>query len=361
MLIDDLETAVARGSFYPVLRRVRPRRVSAWPSCSRCSPTPFPSPLEHPLPAVTRPDGSRASRHLLRPARPAVAEVVKTTTDPYVGRISLVRVFSGTLRPDAAVHVSGHGLADRGHEDHDVDEKVGALSSPLGKTLRPVANASPATSCAIAKLAHAETGDTLSTKDDPLLMSAWEMPEPLLPVAIARQAKADEDKLSHGLSRLVAEDPTLRLERNAETAQLILWCMGEAHADVLLDRLHAKYGVEVEIVPLRVPLRETFAGKVTGARPPRQAVRRPRPVRGVRHRVRAAAGGRRLRVRRQGLRRLGTPPVHPVGREGRPHPDGARRRRRLSRCRHPGDAAATARRTRSTPPTWRSRSPAHSR
>ena len=109
-------------------------------------------------------------------------------------------------------------------------------------------------------LYHAETGDTLSDKDRPLLMTAWTMPEPLLPVAIQARSKADEDKLSQALSRLVAEDPTLRLENNAETRQLVLWCMGEAHADVLLDRLARRHGVEVEKVELRVPLRETVGG-----------------------------------------------------------------------------------------------------
>jgi hypothetical protein len=78
------------------------------------------------------------------------------------------------------------------------------------------------------------------------------------------KSKADEDKLSQGLSRLIAEDPTLRLENNAETRQLVLWCMGEAHADVLLDRLANRYGVAVETTDLRVPLRETIAGKAQG-------------------------------------------------------------------------------------------------
>jgi elongation factor G len=90
------------------------------------------------------------------------------------------------------------------------------------------------------------------------------MPEPLLPVAIQAKTKTDEDKLGTGLNRIVAEDPTVRLERNAETHQLVLWTMGEAHADVLLDRLKSKYGVEVEKVELRVPLRETFTGPSVG-------------------------------------------------------------------------------------------------
>jgi elongation factor G len=263
VLIDDLETAVARGSFYPVLAACAGSGLGMT-EVLEVLVNGFPSPLEHPLPAVTRPDGSAVEPLSCDPSGRLCAEVVKTTTDPYVGRISLVRIFSGTLTPDAVLHVSGHGLADRGHEDHDVDEKVGALSCPLGKAQRPVESAIAGDIVAIAKLSRAETGDTLSTKDDPLLVAAWEMPEPLLPVAIAAKCKADEDKLSTGLQRIVAEEPTVRLERNIETTQLILWCMGEAHADVLIDRLKTKYGVEVEQVALRVPLRETLAGTSNG-------------------------------------------------------------------------------------------------
>jgi elongation factor G len=263
VLIDDLETAVARGSFYPVLAACAGSGLGM-AEVLEVLINGFPSPLEHPLLAVTRPDGSPVEPLTCDPAGRLCAEIVKTTTDPYVGRISLVRVFSGTLQPDAVLHVSGHGLADRGHEDHDVDEKVGALSSPLGKTLRPVTTAIAGDIVAIAKLSRAETGDTLSTKDDPLLVTAWDVPEPLLPVAIAAKSKADEDKLSTGLQRVVAEEPTVRLERNVETTQLILWCMGEAHADVLVDRLKTKYGVEVEQVELRVPLRETLAEPASG-------------------------------------------------------------------------------------------------
>ncbi|MGN6688307.1 MAG: elongation factor G-like protein EF-G2, partial [Actinomycetales bacterium] len=271
VLIEDLEKAVARGSFYPVLPVVAPAGVGLTELLEVMTQC-FPSPLEHPLPAVTSPNGDPRGPLSCDPAGPLVAEVVKTTSDPYVGRISLVRIFSGTLRPDATVHVSGHFAPEpeqgqrhgQGHEDHDVDERVGSLSCPLGKTQRPIKEACAGDIVAVAKLTRAETGDTLSDKDHPMLVEPWVMPDPLLPVAIVAHSKADEDKLGQGLSRLVAEDPTLRLETNAETGQLVLWTMGEAHVDVLLDRLRSRYGVAVDSVPLRVSLRETFAGPAKG-------------------------------------------------------------------------------------------------
>jgi elongation factor G len=268
-LISDMEKAVARGGFYPVLATSVPHGDNTGPVIGMAEllevmTQAFPSPMEREIPPVTSLDGKQTRELTCDPDGPLVAEVVKTTSDPYVGRISLVRVFSGTLRPDATVHVSGHGLADRGHEDHDVDERVGALTAPLGKLQRTASACLPGDVCAVAKLTHAETGDTISAKEDPLLMAAWSMPDPLLPTAIRAKSKADEDKLSHALARLVAEDPTLRLENNAETRQLVLWNMGEAHADVLLERMRSRYGVEVETVPLRVPLRETFGGSAQG-------------------------------------------------------------------------------------------------
>jgi elongation factor G len=244
ILIEDLEKAVARGSFYPVIPAAALQGIGLDELLEVVTQA-FPSPAEHPMPAVTTIDGKPVSGISSDPDGPLLAEVVKTTSDPYVGRISLVRVFSGTLRPDAVVHVSGHGRAASGHADHDLDERIGALTSPLGKQQRTIASCAAGDICAVAKLTSAETGDTLSEKERPLLMEAWAMAEPLLPVAIAAKSKADEDKMSQALARLVAEDSTLRLENNAETHQLVLWCMGEAHTDLLLDRLSSRYGVAV--------------------------------------------------------------------------------------------------------------------
>ncbi|MCG7207885.1 elongation factor G-like protein EF-G2 [Streptomyces arenae] len=267
-LIEDLERAVARGTFFPVLAAAPAaegaRQGLGTVELLELVTGGFPTPFEHPTPEVTTVDGRPREIKPCDTGGPLVAEVVKTASDPYVGRVSLVRVFSGTLRPDETVHVSGHGLADRGHEDHDVDEKVGALSTPFGKQQRPVTHVIAGDLACVAKLGRAETGDTLSAKDDPLLMEPWEMPDPLLPLAIEAHSKADEDKLSQGLARLVAEDPTMRLEQNQDTHQVVLWCLGEAHADVALERLRSRYGVQVDVVPHRVSLRETFAGKSAG-------------------------------------------------------------------------------------------------
>jgi elongation factor G len=264
-LISDLETAVARGHFHPVLAAA-PLAGIGIDSLLELLVSGFPCPMEHGCPPVTRPDGSPAPAIGCDPDGPLVAEVVKTTTDPYLGRVSLVRVFSGTLRPDIPVHVSGHGMAERGHPDHDVDERIGAISSLLGGTLRPVPSCPAGDICAVARLGSAETGDTLSSPEDPRLMRPWELPTPQLPVAVEAASRADEDRLATALARLVAEDPTVRLERRPDTGQLLLWCVGEAHAEVLLERLRSRHGVGVSTVPVRVPMVETLAGsgQVTG-------------------------------------------------------------------------------------------------
>ncbi|MFJ4618794.1 elongation factor G-like protein EF-G2 [Streptomyces sp. NPDC088812] len=267
-LIEDLERAVARGTFFPVLAAA-PAAEGARQGLGTVElldlvTRGFPTPLEREAPSVTTVDGKPREPAPCDPGGPLVAEVVKTSSDPYVGRVSLVRVFSGTLRPDDTVHVSGHGLTDRGHEDHDVDERVGALSAPFGKQQRALTHCVAGDLACVAKLSRAETGDTLSAKDDPLLMEPWRMPDPLLPLAIRAHSKADEDKLSQGLARLVAEDPTMRLEQNQDTHQVVLWCLGEAHADVALERLRSRYGVQVDVVAHQVPLRETFAERSAG-------------------------------------------------------------------------------------------------
>jgi elongation factor G len=274
-LIDDLETAVARGTFHPVIPVCATSGVGL-DALLEVLVGGFPSPLEHPLPRVSGVDGAKHPQLTADPDGPLAAEVVRTSADAYVGRVSLVRVFSGTLRPESTIHISGRHVTvpeqrngepeDRSPSGrHDADERLAHVYAPLGATLREVDACVAGDICALTKLGSAETGDTVSYAEHPLQLSCWNLPEPLLPVAVVARTRGDEDAMVKTLAKIVAADPTLRLERNQETHQTVLWCMGEAHADVVLSRLRAG-GAEVDTEPVRVPLRATLAqpARVTG-------------------------------------------------------------------------------------------------
>ena len=266
VLIADLERAVARAGFHPVIPVCANTGVGLGELLDLCVRA-FPSPPEHVPPEVFTPQGKPADPIRCDPSAPLVAEVVKTASDPYVGRVSLVRVFSGTVTSDMTVHVSGHFSAFFGestHPDHDEDERIGVLAHPFGALHVPANRVVAGDIATIGRLSRAETGDTLSSVDQPLVLKPWDMPEPLLPVAIEAATRSDEDKLSSALSRLAAEDPSLRVENNAETGQLVIWVMGESHAEVALERLKQRYGVAVEQREVIVPLRECFAGPAKG-------------------------------------------------------------------------------------------------
>jgi elongation factor G len=206
-----------------------------------------PAPLERRLPGTPAdappPDG------------PMSAFVFKTVSDPYVGRISLFRVMSGTVRPDSSVH----------NVTHDADERIGQLFTLRGKTQEHLSEVPCGDIGAVAKLGHTHSGDTLAEKGAQVAAHPpLERPDRALAKAITPKTKGDEDKLMTGLARLQEEDPALQVERNAETHQTLLWGTGEAHLDVTLERLARKFGVEVEEIPLRIPYRETIARKGAG-------------------------------------------------------------------------------------------------
>lgn len=258
----DLLKAVANGSFHPVI----PLSVDTGAGVDvllHLIEAAFPAPTQHPVPRVTDLDGNTVPDIVADPDGPLVAEVVKTTSDAYVGAIALVRVFSGSLKQDLTVHLSGHlgrfsGHDVEGHKDHDEDVRVGPLNSPLGESLRSKDTAIAGDIVVVAKLPSAQTSDTLSDRDRPLLVEPWVMPEALLPTAIRAATRGDEDKLPAALQRLAAADPALRVEHNAETAQVVLWTMGQTHLDLVMDRLKGKLNVNVDTEPLRIALRETF-------------------------------------------------------------------------------------------------------
>jgi elongation factor G len=213
----------------------------------------FPTPLDRGPVTVVDKTGDQKQRSC-DPTEPLSAYVFKTVSDPYVGHITMFRVFSGKIRPDAAVYNAAKGT----------DERIGQLFSLRGKEHESVSEVPAGDIAAVAKLSHTTTGDTFSTKDDPVTLPAIEMPEPLLAFAITPKTKGDEDKLSTALSRLREEDPTLRIERSDETHETVMYGMGEAHLDVQIERMKRKFGVEVATAPAKIAYRETIRGPGKG-------------------------------------------------------------------------------------------------
>ncbi len=263
----DLLKATAHANFFPVIPVQASSGVGAEELFSLIE-NGLPHPALHPMPTVTTLDGGDLLELSCDPAGPLVAEVIRTTSDPYSGCLSMVKVFSGTLRTDDTVHVAGHrevftGAEDEHHPSHDEEERVGQLTFPVGTEPKPKPQAIAGDLVLVAKLGRAETSDTISSKEHPALVEPWNMPEPLLPVAVRAATRNDEDKLAGALARLVVEDTTVRLERPHDSDQLVLWTMGQAHSDLLLSRLTQRYGVQVQTEPVRVALRETFVKPVT--------------------------------------------------------------------------------------------------
>jgi elongation factor G len=262
-LRDDLHAAVATARFFPVLPTHAPSGIGLEEVLDLVEHG-LPSPADAALPTVWRTNGGDFGALTCDPDGTLVAEVVRTRTDPFVGRQSLVRVFSGTLRPDDPVHVSGHlqqfaGEQVGGHREHDADvDRVGALASALGDEVRPKAAAIAGDLVVVTRLAVAETTDTLSSPARPALVEPWVLPEPLLPVAIHARSKGDEDKLATVLQSLVSEDVTMRLDLNPETHQVVIWAMGPDHIALLTQSLEDRHHIAVEAEPLRTALRETF-------------------------------------------------------------------------------------------------------
>ena len=211
----------------------------------------FPSPVDRgAVPVVAR--GGEEKERACDPSAPSCALIFKTLSDPFVGHITMFRVFSGRIRPDSTVFNATQGT----------EERIGQLFTQSGKDHVSVPEVSAGDIGAVAKLQHAHTGDTWSTKDDPVTMPAMDLPEPLLAYAIAPKTKGDEDKLATGLARLREEDPSFRVARNEETHETVIYGMGEAHLDVQMSRLKAKFGVEVEHHPAKIAYRETIKRKV---------------------------------------------------------------------------------------------------
>ncbi len=206
----------------------------------------FPSPSAK---TVTALEGSKEVELEADSSGPLAAQVFKTTADQFVGKLTYLRVYSGTLKADSHVWNARKG----------VDERVGQLFVVHGKSQEPVPSLAAGDIGAVAKLAETVTSDTLSTKDRVFQLPAIRFPAPVFSVAIFPKSKADTDKMSSALARIAEEDPVLEVRHDAETGETILSGLGESHVESACEKIKRKFSTEIVHETPRVPYRETIS------------------------------------------------------------------------------------------------------
>ena len=246
-LSDGLRDGVRAGGLFPVLYGSAARGMGiaalldaavAW----------LPSPLEEPAADGKNPVSGEAESREKTADGPLSAFVFKTIVDPFAGRLSIMRVLSGTVRADSTVYNPGK----------DAKEKITHLFRPEGARNEEVAEAGVGEIVAAAKLKAVATGDTLCAEAAPI-----EYPRPMefspsISFALSPKSRADEDKVPQGLQRMMEEDPSIRMHRDEQTREFILSGTGQLHIEVVVDKLKRKYGAEVELKAPKVPYRETI-------------------------------------------------------------------------------------------------------
>lgn len=252
-ITDALHRAVASGTLCPVLAGSA-LAGAHWTGLLQYLVDLVPSPSEREAIPARRAEGEAAR---LKPSDgPPAALVFKTMADPYVGRVTLFRVFSGVVRSDSTLYNATKG----------VEERVGQLFVVRGREHIPVPEVAAGDIGGVAKLQKTTTGDTLCRSDQPLLLDPPEVPEGVLRLAIEPKAKGDEEKLAAALARIAEADPSITVIRDAEMGQTLVAGMGETHLEVLVSRLENKFGIPVTLSDPRIPFRETLRGsaKVEG-------------------------------------------------------------------------------------------------
>ncbi len=211
----------------------------------------LPSPLERAAIEVIEPKTKEQKTLEPKNDAPLAAYVFKTIADPYAGKLTIFRVFSGTLNADSTVYNAAK----------KTKEKIGQILQLEGKTQKPAESAITGDIMALAKLKESTTGDTYCDEKNEINFKRIKFPSPVISCALFPKSRGDEDKMSNALARLVEEDPSLTLKRDEQTKEFILSGMGQIHLDVTIEKLKRKFGVEVETSIPKIPYKETIKGK----------------------------------------------------------------------------------------------------
>ena len=246
-LLEALARAVKEGALVPVLCGSAKQNIGI-DVLSRMAISLLPCPLESPPVLATDVSGQNEIEVKTDPEGPLSAFVFKTIADPYAGKLSVIKVYSGALSSDTTVY----------NPTQDRKERIGQLIYLEGKahSICPLAKAGDIV--AVAKLKETTTGDTLCSESKKVRFSSIAYPEPMISFAIEPKSKGDEDKISNAVTRLMEEDPTMKSKRDPDTKELVISGSGQLHVEVIVGKMKRKFGVEVNLRAPKVPYRETI-------------------------------------------------------------------------------------------------------
>jgi elongation factor G len=214
----------------------------------------FPSPLERGPAQGKNPKTGEAETREPKEDGPLAAFIFKTIADPFAGKLSLFRVYSGSINADSVVYNS----------KKDVKERIGQISLLEGKKQKPVGFASVGDLVAVAKLKETTTGDTFCDEKKPIVFEETKLPLPVISYALTPKSKGDEEKITASLARIHEEDPTMMMGRDEQTGEILLAGVGQTHVEVIVEKLRRKFGVEVNLSTPKVPYKETIRGSKQG-------------------------------------------------------------------------------------------------
>jgi len=249
-LVEGLKAGMMQGSIYPVFFASSTLNIGVAQILNAVTDL-CPSPAAVAKAPGINPKTNEPVERAILGTEPYAAYVFKTVADPFAGRISLVKLYSGIMRSDSTYHNQTKGKS----------EKFGPLQVPQGKTMVPVGEVHAGDFFAVTKLRETTTGDSICDPSAPVVFPSVEIPEPSITFAIEPKSRGDEDKISNALARITEEDAAIKYNRDPQTKQLLLSGNGQLHVEITVSKLSKRYGVEVILKTPKIPYRETIRGK----------------------------------------------------------------------------------------------------
>jgi len=252
-MLKALKTAIGEGKIVPVLCACATKTIGSHPLLDMIVQE-FPNPAERAAIAGTDVKARQSANRAIDAKAPPVALVFKTLQDPHIGKLSLFRVLSGTVKADTTLLNPARGAKER----------MGHVAWLQGKTQKPVADLGPGEIGVAQKLKETQTGETLCDEAHPFELPRIVFPESAISFAVQPKSRGDEDKISNALARIAEEDPTVHHHFDPETKQLLISGVGNLHVEMTVERMKRKYNVDVTLLPPRIPYKETVKGRAEG-------------------------------------------------------------------------------------------------